>query len=103
MRLPMPSKGSLGLTYGHHALKAAQSDRYGVIRLPGSVEFAGMQVVEAEFYRDCLQKLVVRVRYCERFDLVLVLGGTGFVRTVWLNERSDKHSTLDRSKYQVWR
>jgi hypothetical protein len=53
-----------------------------------------------------VEKVVIRVFHPESFDLdivmVLIPGPVYWtVKTVWLNERNDKHATLDRSKYMA--
>lgn len=92
------------LRYSGHALSASQDDRYGQMELPQQVNMADVYVFEAEeIRRGQLTKVVFRVEYNERLDMVVAAiperGGL-FVKTVWFNERRDNHKTLDRSKYQ---
>jgi len=58
--------------------------------------------------RDCdifeiedtdLRKYALRVSYNKVEDLCIVVDETGFVRTVWLNRKTDNHRTLDKSQY----
>ena len=91
------------LTYSKHAQEAANSDRYGEIKLPQGVSFPKSSVVEVETEDDVtITKMVVRYNYPlnDKLDLCLVIiPQTGFVKTVWINEAKDKHKTLDKSKY----
>ena len=89
------------LQYGPHALKEARSDRYGKIDLPEEFTTAGAKLIEAEVLSstNTVVKQVWRRRLDERRDLVLVIASNGFVRTVWVNLRNDKHGTLDKTKY----
>ena len=48
---------------------------------------------------DTVVKQVWRQPLDEQRDLVLVISSSGYVRTVWVNLRSDKHATLDSAKY----
>ena len=101
------------ILYGTHAARAALDDRYGRLRaLPTDLQIEPWMVFEAEVEDGELIKVCVRIG--EGFtvegsegpvDLSLVLSssrtanGSLFVRTLWLNQRNDKHHTLDASKY----
>ncbi len=89
------------LRYRPHALDEAKRDRYGNIELPSFFNAAQAELIEAEFDvdRDQVTKQVWRQRLDATRDIVLVIGRGGFVRTVWVNLRSDKHRTLNRAKY----
>jgi hypothetical protein len=87
--------------YSRHALEAANTDRYGLIKLPSSVTFNGSNIVEAEVEDGC-KKLVIRVAYNDRLDIIIVfIPETLVVKTVWFNAKNDKHYTLDRSEYST--
>lgn len=88
-----PSVG-LQLVYSNHAID--QSIRKD-ITLPSFL--SRYTLVEVEIDRKWIQKWVVRVHYSDQDDLVLVVQPDGFVRTVWLNSKTDTHKTLDRSQY----
>lgn len=92
-------RGLLKLKYGPHALRAAQNDRYGAIKLPLSLDIAKELLVEIEVLNNAVQKLVYRIPYSNSHDICIVVQPNGFVRTVWLNSRHDMHVTLDTRKY----
>jgi len=89
------------LRYGAHALSEATRDRYGDIPLPEFFEACKAKLIEVEFDVDHnnVCKQVWRQPLDDKRDIVLVMGRDGFVRTVWVNLRTDKHRTLDRAKY----
>lgn len=88
------------LNYSYHSLKASLSDRYGKIDLPENITIRRNEIIELETLNDKLNKLVLRTSYNDNFDLIIVLLIQGSkVKTVWLNEKSDSHTTLDASKY----
>lgn len=89
--------------YSEHARRAADADRHGYINLPDRLTFDTEDVVEIEVdtHRRVV-KVVARVPYDQTNDLVVVLvPQDSNVKTVWLNNRSDKHKTLRRQKYAV--
>lgn len=91
------------LRYGHHARAEAKKDRYGEIKLPEKINFDVAVLIEAEYDSDlerCV-KQVWRQPLDERRDIVIVINPDGFVKTVWINLRSDKHRTLRRENYFV--
>lgn len=96
----------LNLGYSQHAKRACLDDRFGAILNPLLVYFPVLDhVVEVETVQSQVIKFVVRVPYDAVRDLILaicvdkVAPNHGFVKTLWSNMRSDKHSTLDASKY----
>lgn len=94
------------LNWSRHAQNACLTDRYGVIEHPPrAVKAEPRHVIEATLENLRVVKLVVRVSYCEIFDIVLVIVPTGAgnatVKTCWLNKRTDTHKTLDRSRYVI--
>jgi len=90
------------LRYGLHAQHAALNDRYGRIILPESIDTSLAQVIELEIMRQQVNKVVLRISYNNSHDLVLVIHPRdGFVRTVWLNSKFDKHKSLDKSRYSA--
>jgi hypothetical protein len=97
---------ALELVYSEHAIQAASGDRYGNVRsrLPARLDMAQARIVEveAEPERRKLRKMVLRSSLDSGRDLVLVVEPRGtrwFVRTCWVNEKSDNHRTLNRSNY----
>lgn len=91
-----------GLKYGYHALDAAKNDRYGEINnLPKHFIPRVSEIIEIETdTTGDLIKLVSRQYHDAIHDLILVISVKDkFVRTVWQNKRADKHTTLDKTKY----
>lgn len=89
------------LTYSQHALNEAKKDRYGVISLPSQVEFVKCELIEVD---TLYSKFVLRMGLDNTRDLVIVVIPTDdkkiwLVKTVWINLKSDKHETLNRSIY----
>lgn len=88
------------IEYLFHAKKAAMNDRYGIIELPDTLNVAKSKIIEVEVLNNRVTKMVFRTAYDNKFDIVVVMNLPDLsVRTIWLNKRSDKHRTLDRSKY----
>jgi hypothetical protein len=94
------SFGVVSLKYTNHAKRAASNDRYGKINLPKTIDTNGAKCIEAEVTNGVASKLVYRVGYDEDLDIVMVLR-SNLVITVWFNKKSDKHKTLDASKYDT--
>lgn len=89
------------LKYRPHALEESQLDRYGHIALPEFFEADKAKLIEVELGDDCetVLKQVWRQSLDAVRDLVLVITPSGFVKTVWVNLKSDKHRTLNRGRY----
>ena len=91
--------------YSQHALRAAQDDRYGEAKsLPKSIDMSRADLVEIEVENNKVVKAVVRTDYDNRLDLVIVFmpeTHNNFVKTVWFNEKTDQHRTLQRWKYDI--
>jgi len=98
-KVEMP-KGILPLVYGEHAKDEIRSDRYGKINAPQSINFLHAKIVELEVKNGCVEKVVARIHHDARRDLILVVKPDGFVKTVWLNTKDDKHKTLNRARYR---
>lgn len=70
--------------------------------IPEKINMRGVQVIEVELSDMRMSKMVVRGKYDEKRDIVLVIvprRGAFFIKTAWLNSSDDLHSTLDVSKY----
>lgn len=99
--------GNLNLDYSAHARWAAMDDRYSSLapwQAPRSVKLIYEDVIEANIQDDVAVKIVVRLSLDAKRDIVLVLNQPNtqrraFVRTLWLNLKSDQHATLDSAKY----
>jgi hypothetical protein len=89
------------LNYSLHALNAAKSDRFGNITLPEMFSVENAVLIESELSDDGARvlKQVWRSPLDDKRDLVMAITRDGKVKTVWINLRSDKHRTLDASKY----
>lgn len=91
------------LVYGSHARQEAMSDRYGSIELPNHLSFKddAVKLFELEIKDGVVVKMGVRMPHDELNDIIVIFQPhDGFVRTVWLNRKDDKHKTLDASKYR---
>lgn len=99
LRLELPE--FIELTWSKHAIKAAQDDRYAEhgINLFSKLKTAGAKIVELETVKDKVVKIVLRQSYDDNHDICLAIAAGGVVKTVWLNVKSDSHSTLDVTKY----
>ena len=103
--VPLP-RGQFALTYSKHAEQEARRDRYGYITLPAYLDTRIAKVVEVEIENGVALKIVYRFAFDASRDIILVVmppahKGRGhlFVKTVWLNERSDNHKTLRSDRY----
>jgi hypothetical protein len=94
--------GKQRLNYSNHALNASRDDRYGDIQLPTFIDTNTAKIIEVEIQNDrYLTKVVYRVPYSETHDLIVVaIPERWFVKTVWLNAKSDKHQTLNKNRYE---
>jgi hypothetical protein len=84
------------LTYSSHA----RSKGISTWRLPHSLDFSKATIIEIETnaqYR--IVKLLCRITFSKRCDLVLAVHPDGFVRTVYINSKNDHHSTLCENRY----
>lgn len=91
--------GEVQPRYGDHSRFEAQVDRYGKIQLPTSIDLSKFKVIEIGVEGKRLVKALFRGPLDETRDICIVLTATGFVKTVWVNLRTDIHRTLDRTKY----
>jgi hypothetical protein len=93
---------TFALRFSRHAMNACLNDRYGQILPPRNLTARVSEIIEIETQGNQIVKFVSRIAYNAQFDLMIVVmpdGFFGFVKTVWLNARTDSHKTLDRSKY----
>ena len=97
-------RGPWALYYTEHAKRAAKSDRYGTITLMPYLLLSKCELIEVETDGEKVIKLLYRTQYDAKLDVCFaVIPENGFfrVKTLWLNQRSDKHRTLNRSKYDA--
>lgn len=97
-------KGIFPLRYSQHALREARADRYGNVeaKLPYYLNVDKAELVEAKI-DSVINKMVYRVKLDAERDLCLVVvpdRAVWTVKTIWINESSDCHSTLNISKYE---
>lgn len=100
--IKMPS-GTRTLKYTRHALSAAQSDRYGNIdKLPNKINMSVYKPFEVKVDDGKVTKVGYRVTYNDNFDLILIINPlNNKVITLWLNSKRDKHSTLQKGRYDI--
>ena len=89
--------GHVKLIYSKHALERAAEKQINLIYSANIVK--GSIVETYEDSNNMVRKIVVRVRYDNEMDMVLVLAPAGEpkkakVITVWLNHVNDNHKTL---------
>lgn len=93
------SPATMTLSYGSHARAEALSDKYGSIQLPQRLSKA--VPFEIEVQNGTVVKIGVRMPHDELNDIIVIFQPKdGFVRTVWLNRKTDSHKTLDAGKYR---
>ena len=104
--LPPASQKLVGqkfpLNYSYHAMLACVRDNYGPVEKPPfEVTITTENLIELEADEEGnLIKVVVRQTYDERRDISFAFFlSDGYVKSVWTNLATDKHSTLDKSKY----
>lgn len=93
----------LKLQYSLHARTEAESDRYGRISLPLVLDTRRADLIEAEVepVSRRVLKRVYRAPLDKERDIVLVVNPDGFVRTVWVNLKTDQHRSLDKRKFST--
>lgn len=107
MTVNLPS--SIPVIYSNHAVQAAQTDRYGHIRLDEVIETKYAKVVELETddRTGAPIKVLIRMPYegnldvCVAISLQAVKAGKFLVKTLWLNSKDDQHKTLNSNAYKA--
>lgn len=99
-----PPTGTHKLQYSRHALEATLDDRYGQIPVLNQINVDRLQLVELGVQDRKVSKLVYRGQLDQERDMVVVVipkpnNQPWFVKTVWINLKSDAHKTLNRSRY----
>ena len=92
---------SMNLQYSRHAQLECIKDKRAVIRPPRTATITKENLVEIETPDDqTVTKVVIRVKYDDRNDLVMpLIPDRGFVKTCWLNDRTDAHYHLNHAAY----
>jgi hypothetical protein len=93
------------VAYSGHALNSAKDDRYGEMFLPDRMRLSDFEVIEIGIIGRRVSKILFRGELDDDRDLCIVLIPNGRspwrCKTVWINERSDAHKTLNASKYET--
>jgi hypothetical protein len=94
------------LTYSPHVREKLLADKMVkrvediLVAIPNPLPVLAENIVEVTVLAGVVAKVVVRRPYNKDVDICLVFRvPTGNVATHWFNHRTDKHSTLDRSKF----
>lgn len=96
--------GLAKLEYSLHASDEMKQEKYKHIKAPHYIDFDKSYIFEADERCNSIEKIVCRIQYDHDFDLILALvcppkNNSYTVKTVWLNRRSDKHTTLRADDY----
>ena len=86
------------LSYTNHAIERIRDKNIDIKKIPKIIPSDAF-VIEVGELNHTITKQVVRIGYDDVNDLVLSVTPTGYVITLWLNEISDNHITLNKSKY----
>ena len=100
------------LKFGTHAKNSCYTDRYGFIIPPMTITFHENDAFEMEVNNGIVVKVVIRQPYTGKthnniqLDVIFVIippeiGNIAFVKTLWFNVSTDKHYTLDKTKYST--
>jgi hypothetical protein len=90
---------SLRLRFSHHShVQASRKDITLPEVMPGKYE-----LIEVEASKGRAIKWVIRTSNPVRpiWDVVMVILLDGFVKTVWLNHRLDRHATLNKTPFTL--
>jgi len=90
------------VTYARHAQNVSSgANGIAALNLPEEFHAANATLVEAEVNPATgeVEKQVWRVPFDEQNDLCFPMMANGFIKTVWLNSRTDSHATLRRTRY----
>lgn len=100
IELPRGFNPIMNLTYSSHAKEEAQKDIYGHIGLPRRIDVRKGKTIEIGVRGRVVSKMVLRFSYNDTQDITMViLPDRGFVKTVWLNDKSDQHTSLNLGRY----
>jgi hypothetical protein len=100
LRIPT---GTRALWYSTHAKQRFEGKYKGNLILPSYIKITSENVIEIATKNniDC-DKIVVRTNYDDRKDMCLVLiPNKGKVVTIWINNKDDKHESLNKEKYNT--
>jgi hypothetical protein len=85
-----------------HAKNEAKNDRYGKISPPKNFTATPQNIFEIAYDPSDgqVKKVVARDEYDDDHDITCVIIDGSKVITVWLNKKSDTHSTLNTGRYE---
>ncbi len=97
-----PFLGEYAVTLSQHA-KESRADRYGRIRIESGdfITVEAADIIEVEYLNGQPVKAVVRLAYDDSLDVVIAITPARVVKTLWLNQVSDAHKTLNKNLYKV--
>lgn len=98
--ITLPS-GVFKLRYSGHARNEARKETLE-LGLPPTLDTTCSVPVEIEVIKSKVIKVVYRLDYYGQKDLIIVASVVEYpwvVKTVWINYKNDKHSTLKRGRY----
>ena len=105
--LILPTNFTFNLVYSNHALKKIflQYFIYGATIVPITIIVKKKNIIEVHTTKKSkIKKIVIRTSYDKKKDIIFVLelkyhSSEAKVITLWLNNKKDKHYTLDKTKY----
>jgi hypothetical protein len=59
-------------------------------------------ILEYTFSEGIISKVLIRTRFDNERDIILSISNLGLVITCYLNNRKDKHSTLNKKQYACY-
>ena len=93
--------GLYPLKFGVHAVQAADHDN--IYPLPAYVDTRKSTPIEIGIEDGKIVKILYRIPLDNRKDLCIVVDTrrpVWYVITVWTNDRTDRHRTLNKSRYE---
>ena len=73
-------------------------DKYILNNIISNISFDDIKPFEVLVYNGEVIKTVIRIPYDDKYDISIVFR-KGLVITAWLNEKSDIHITINKTKY----
>ena len=63
------------------------------------VEFMPQNIIEYTVQSNEIVKVLYRLQYDQKEDIILSIGNTGNLITLWFNDIADRHVTLNKRQY----
>lgn len=95
----MVPQGRFKVAYSGHAQIASQTDRYGAFDLPARVDVNVDNIFEVSVAHGQVVKYGVRIPLDNERDLCMIVTRDRVVKTVWVNLKTDHHTTLRQHCY----